>query len=62
MKMEDSLHEKVPKTASRATLLMGIVFSNVQMMILVLKKFGILSRPFLAFMANLEDGTHLWFQ
>ena len=25
MKMEDSLHDKVPKTASRATLLMGIV-------------------------------------
>ena len=54
--------EKVPKTASRATLLMGIVSSNVQMMILVLKKFGILLRPFLPFIVSLEAGPYLLIQ
>ena len=39
MKMEDGLQEKVPKTASNRTLLMEIVKGNVQVLILVLKKF-----------------------
>ena len=54
MKMEDGLHEEVPKTASSRTILMEIVTGNVQVLILVLKKFWIFSRSFLQCRGSLD--------
>ena len=62
MKTEDGLHEKVPKIASSKTLLREIVTGNVQVLILVLKKFWILSRSFLQYRVSLEAKTYLIIQ